>query len=66
MYVTLWKFSNSPPNSVPVYVTITFIMMLHNTYNGRFYWVIFVIGLLDFGQRENYSHALLCASGSEI
>ena len=61
-----WKFSNSPPNSAPVADAMKFLMMLHSTCTGPFYWGIYVIGVLYFGPRKRYPPALLGASGSKM
>ena len=67
MNVAFCQFSKNPPNSVSVDDEIPFIMILHSTCNGPFYWGISVISglLLDFGLIKT-PPALLRASGSDM
>ena len=66
MDVNFWQFSNNPPSFSSVDDAMTFIMILHSTFNGPFTGSIAVIGVLDFGPRKKYPPALLRASGSEM
>ena len=64
MDVTLWNFSNNPPNYDSVADYTPFIIMLHSTCTGMFSGGIACIGGLDFGPRKKYPPALLRDSGS--
>ena len=68
MDVAFWKISNNTTNSASVYDAMTFLMIMYSACHGPFSGGIFIIGmlLLDFGPREKYLLALLCASGSEM
>ena len=56
--IAFWKFSNNPPNSASMADAITFIIMMHYTRNGTFYWGIACIGVLDFAPMKKIH--LLC------
>ena len=66
MDVSLWNFSNNPPNYASVADTIPFLIILHSTCTGTFYGDIDFIGVLDFGPRKKYPPALIHASGSDM
>ena len=66
VYVTLWKFSNSPPNSASMADAMESIIMMHSTCTGLFYEGIDCIIVLDFGPRKKYPPALLRDSDSDM
>ena len=66
MDVTLWQFSNIPPNSVSMDDDIIFLIMMHSTCTAPFSKGIYCISVLNFGPRKQYSPDLLHASGSDM
>ena len=57
--VAFLQFLNNPPSSASVSDAMTFIMILHYTCTGPLSGGITVIGVMDFGPRENI-HLLSC------
>ena len=68
MDVDFWGFSNNPTNFASVADAIILLIILHSTYMGPFYGVIYVIGvlLLGFGLRKKYPPDLMRAFGYEM
>ena len=60
--VSFWKFADNPPKYASLAYSITFLIILHSTYNGPFSGGIKCIGVLYFGLSKKYQPALLCAS----
>ena len=58
MDVSVWQFSNCPPNSDSVADAMTFLIMLHSTCTGPFSGGIACIRVFDFVPRKQ-TH-LLC------
>ena len=66
MDVAFWHFSNNTSNYDSVDDSMTLIMIMYYACNGLFPWVIYVIGVLNFGWRKKYPTALLRASSYEM
>ena len=66
MDVSFWKFADDPPKYASLAYYITFLIILHSTYNGPFSGGIKCIGVLYFGLRKKYPLDLLSASSYEI
>ena len=64
--VTIWQFSNNPPNCAYVVDVITFLIILHSACTGPFSGGIYCIRVLYFGPRKKYTPDLLRVSGSDL
>ena len=67
MDVIFQQFLNNPPNYASVADAMLFIIILHYTCTGPFYWGIVCISVLYlFWSQGKNSPALLCVSASEM